>query len=248
MIFLFTDFGAEGPYLAQLEAAVLSEAPGERVLNLVSNAPAADPFRAAYLLAALAAELPAESTVVAVVDPGVGGARLPIVVEAGGRRFVGPDNGLLSRVAARDPGACAWRIDWRPQRLSDSFHGRDLFGPVAGRLAAGESVALVALPMAALAGTDWPEGVAEVVYVDVYGNLYTGLPGSWLADDASLVIAGRRLAYRRTFSEAARGEPFWYRNSCGLVEIAVSGGSARDVLGVGVGASVTSDEIPLDRL
>ncbi len=238
MIFLYTDFGAEGPYLAQLEAAVLAQAPAERVLNLVSNAPAADPFRSAYLLAALSGQLPEDSILVGVVDPGVGGGRLPIVVEAGGRRFVGPDNGLLSRAAARDPAARAWRIDWRPVRLSDSFHGRDLFGPVAGRLAAGSPVALTALSIDGLVGMDWPAVLAEVVYVDAYGNLYTGLAGGGLADDAVLQAGGRHVAYRRTFCDAAAGEPFWYRNSCGLVEIAISGGNARDALGLGIGATV----------
>jgi hypothetical protein len=238
VIFLYTDFGADGPYLAQLEAAVLLHAPGEHVLSLVSNAPAADPFRAAYLIAALSAELPGRSTIVAVVDPGVGGTRSPVVVDAGGHRFVGPDNGLISRAAARDPEARAWRIDWRPDRLSDSFHGRDLFGPVAGRLAAGDPVALTALPVEALVGMDWPAGLAEVVYVDAYGNLCTGIPGAWLADDAVLEVGGRSTLHRRTFCEAARGEPFWCRNSCGLIEVAVNGGNARDLLGVGIGGVV----------
>jgi hypothetical protein len=238
LIFLYTDFGAEGPYLAQLEAAILREAPRERVLNLVSNAPAADPFHAAYLLAALAAQLPGGAVVVAVVDPGVGGERRPIVVEAAGRRFVGPDNGLLSRAAVTDPGARAWRIDWRPERMSDSFHGRDLFAPVAGRLVAGAPVERKALPVGALAGMDWPAALPEVVYVDAYGNLLTGLAGTSLGADAVLGVRGRRVAYRRTFCEAVPGEIFWYRNSCGLVEIAVSGGTAHGLSGAGIGDSV----------
>jgi S-adenosyl-L-methionine hydrolase (adenosine-forming) len=239
VIFLYTDFGAEGPYLAQMQAVLAAESPGVPRFNLLSNAPAGDPRRAAYLLAALSAELPRGAIVLGVVDPGVGGERLPIVVEAGGQRFVGPDNGLFSRVAARDPAARAWRIDWRPERLSASFHGRDLFAPVAARLAVGIDVPMTKLSAAQLVGADWPDEIAEVVYADGYGNLFTGLRGDRLAGDAILEAGGRRLRCARTFSAVPAGEAFWYRNSCGLVEIAVNGGSARERLGLGVGAIVT---------
>ena len=242
VIFLYTDFGAEGPYLAQAQAVLVAESPGVPCFNLLSNAPAGDPRRGAYLLAALAADLPAGAIVLGVVDPGVGGERLPLVVEAGGRRFVGPDNGLFSRAAARDRNARAWRIDWRPERLSASFHGRDLFAPVAARLAAATDVALTEIPVSGLVGFDWPDEVGEVVYVDVYGNLLTGLRGDRLADDAILEAGGRHLRSARTFSAVPAGEAFWYRNSCGLVEVAVSGGSARGRLGLGVGAIVRSSQ------
>jgi hypothetical protein len=238
VIFLYTDFGAEGPYLAQLQAVLAAESPGVPCLDLLSNAPARDPRRAAYLLAALASELPAGATVVGVVDPGVGSERRPVVVEAGGRRFVGPDNGLFARAAARDPSARAWQIDWRPARLSASFHGRDLFAPVAARLAAGIEVPLTGIAAAGLVGSDWPDEIGEVVYADVYGNLFTGLRGERLADDAILEAVGRSLQYARTFSAVPVGEAFWYRNSCGLVEVAVNGGNARERLGLGIGAVV----------
>jgi hypothetical protein len=240
VIFLYTDFGAEGPYLAQMQAVLAAESPGVPVLNLLSNAPAGDPRPAAYLLAALAGTLPTGALVLGVVDPGVGGERLPIVVEAGGHRFVGPDNGLFSRAAARDRSARAWRIDWRPARLSASFHGRDLFAPIAARLAAGVDVPLTELPVSQVAGAEWPDELAEVVYADAYGNLLTGLRGEGLSDSAVVEAGGRRLGYARTFSAVPAGEAFWYRNSCGLVEIAVNGGSALERLGLGVGAIVRS--------
>ncbi len=238
MIFLYTDFGAEGPYLAQMQAVLAAQAPGVPVFNLLSNAPMGNPCHAAYLLAALAWELPADALILGVVDPGVGGERLPIVVEAAGRRFVGPDNGLFSCAAAGDPPSRAWRIDWRPARLSASFHGRDLFAPVAARLAAGRDVPMAELATASLVGSGWPDEIAEIIYADVYGNLYTGLRGDRVADSARLRLGNRVLVHARTFSAVPPGEPFWYRNSCGLVEIAVNGASARERLGVGVGASI----------
>src|SRR5262249_47000472 len=137
VIALFTDFGAAGPYVGQMKAVLCREAPAVPVIDLMADAPACEPKSSAYLLAALAPWLSAGSVCLAVVDPGVGGRRAPIVVEADGRRFVGPDNGLFELVARRAAAAQAWEIAWRPPQLSASFHGRDLFAPVAGRLAAG---------------------------------------------------------------------------------------------------------------
>jgi S-adenosyl-L-methionine hydrolase (adenosine-forming) len=137
MIVLFTDFGAEGPYVGQMKAVLVQGAPGVPIVDLQHDAPAHDPRAAAYLLAALAPEFPAGSVFLAVVDPEVGGARRPLVVEADGRHFVGPDNGLFAILARRAGAPRCWTIDDKPARLSPTFHGRDLFAPVAARLAAG---------------------------------------------------------------------------------------------------------------
>jgi len=238
LVCLFTDFGAEGPYLAQMEAAILTRAPQARVLNLLSDAPAADPLHGAYLLAALMEALPADAVVVAVVDPGVGGERLPLVVEAGGRRCVGPDNGLLSQWLRRHPDAGVWRIDWRPARLSASFHGRDLFAPVAARLLLGDRRGLSPLAPAGLVGADWSADLQEVIYLDHFGNAFTGIRAEALAGEALLEVAGHRLPRARTFSEVPPGTAFWYANSCGLVEIAVNAGRAADRLGLVPGTPV----------
>ena len=140
MIFLFTDFGPAGPYLGQMEAVLRINAPGVDIINLVSDAPAGDPRLASYLLAALAADLPEGNVFLCVVDPGVGGERLPVALEADRRWFVGPDNGLLNTVAVRAK-RVAWQIiTWWPERLSASFHGRDLFAPVAANNTLGLSL------------------------------------------------------------------------------------------------------------
>lgn len=92
---LFTDFGLAGPYVGQMKGRLLTLAPATAVIDLMHDAPAFDPRSAAYLLAALVPEWPADMVVMAVVDPGVGGARRPLVAEIDGRWFVGPDNGLF---------------------------------------------------------------------------------------------------------------------------------------------------------
>ena len=238
MILLFTDFGHAGPYVGQMHGVLAEAVPGIPVIDLMHDAPRHDPRRAAYLLAALTDRMPAGSVCVAVVDPGVGGDRPPVVLEADGRRFVGPGNGLLEPVARRAGDSRWWRITWRPSVLSASFHGRDLFAPVAGRLAAGAEMAALAEPCAGGGGADWPDDLAEVVYVDGFGNAMTGLRAAAVDDGAVLLAGGRRLTRAETFGAVHEGAAFWYANSLGLVEIAVNCGSAARDLGLAVGSGV----------
>jgi len=243
MILLFTDFGFAGPYVGQVHAVLAREAPGERVIDLMHDAPAHDPRAAAYLLAALVPDMPGDAIWIAVVDPGVGTERPPVVLGADGRRFVGPGNGLFEIVQRRASMAQQWRIDWRPARLSASFHGRDLFAPVAAMLARGEAPPGQPLPngwrnAASRTGADWPDDLAEIVYCDRFGNAMTGLRADSIAPDAALVVSGHTLRRARVFAEAPRDEPFWYENSSALVEIALRDGNAAAVLGLKPGVPV----------
>jgi len=241
MILLFTDFGANGPYLGQMEAVLRLVSPSSPVINLLSNAPMGEPVLSSYLLAALAVDLPPNSVFVCVVDPGVGGEREPVVLGADGRWFVGPDNGLLNTVAAQSQ-AITWRtVTWRPKNLSASFHGRDLFAPVAGRLALGD----VAWGQAPWQGPDlsqWQQDLVAIVYFDHYGNAITGLRHSEALDGRLLLINDLRIPQARTFSDMPKGAPFWYRNSLGLVEIAVNRGRAEQSLGLSLGQVFQFDE------
>lgn len=237
-IVLFTDFGAADLYVGQVKAVLERDAPGTPVIDLLNDAPAFAVRAAAHLLASLVPSFPQGSVFVAVVDPGVGSARLPLAVHADGYRFVGPDNGLLSVFAARAHDTRVSRIAWTPERLSSSFHGRDLFAPVAARLAAGRVPDSWLAPVDALSVDFGPGDLGEVVYVDHYGNAMTGLRAASAPRDAELVVAGRRLSYARTFSAAGDGVPFWYDNSQGLVEIATNRGSAARELGLGIGTPV----------
>ena len=232
---LFTDFGVAGPYLGQVRGVLLSAAPGVPVIELMSDAPACRPRPSAYLLAALAPEWPAEMVVMAVVDPGVGGERLPLIAEIDGRWFVGPDNGLFELLIRRAVQVRCWTITWRPQRLSASFHGRDLFAPVAARLAQGEAPETIGAQAAEPQRFDWPDDLPEIVYGDCYGNAMTGLRASALPADAVLDVGGASVRRARTFADTAPGGAFWYENSIGLVEIAVSEGSAMKAFGLEIG-------------
>lgn len=239
MIVLFTDFGPTGPYTGQMERVLACEAPGIPVIRLMCDAPSHRPRASAYLLAALAPEFPREAVFLCVVDPGVGSAgRRPVTVTVDGRRFVGPDNGLFEVVAMRGASA-RWReITWRPARLSETFHGRDLFAPAAAALARGDRVADRALARGAPARAQWPEDLAEIVYVDHFGNAMTGLRAGRLPAAAVLAAGRRELRRARTFSDVPPGQPLWYANSVGLAEIAVNSGSAAETFGLAVGDPV----------
>jgi len=254
MIALFTDFGLEGPYIGQMKAVLHRLAPAAPVIDLFADLPPFDAQAAAYLLAAYAPELPTGAVFLCVVDPGVGGSRRPAVVEADGHLYVGPDNGLFEMVVRRAAAARWWEIVWRPERLSASFHGRDLFAPIAARLARGERLPDdgtetrpdadeepplgASRPLALLRRPDWPDDLARVVYVDRFGNAMTGLRAASLDPDATLAVGRHRLGAARTFSDVKPGAAFWYANANGLVEIAVNQGRADAALGIAVGAPV----------
>lgn len=237
MIVLFTDFGLEGPYIGQMSAVLHREAPDARVVNLFADAPRFRPRSAAYLLAAYATEFPAGTLFLCVVDPGVGTtSREPVIVEADGRYFVGPGNGLFNVVGQRAERTRCWTIEWRPERLSATFHGRDLFAPVTARLARGE------WPTCREKSDwleSWPADLAEVIYIDGFGNAMTGLRAAGITPASIIEVEGIHLRHGRTFGEVPPGSPFWYENANGLVEIAVNGGSAAARLGLRPGDPLT---------
>ncbi|MGH7031316.1 MAG: SAM hydrolase/SAM-dependent halogenase family protein [Stellaceae bacterium] len=238
MIALCTDFGLTGPYTGQVKAVLHQLAPDVPVIDLFADLPAANPKPAAYLLAAYGPWFPPGTVLLAVVDPGVGGARAAVVVEADGRFYIGPDNGLFELVVRRAGDAQASQIRWRPAKLSASFHGRDLFAPVAARLAGG------GLPGGALRRApitrfpDWPDDLPQIVYIDGYGNAMTGLRAAALPAQARLCAGVHQLGRARTFSDLPAGAAFWYENSNGLAEIAVNAGRAESALCLSIGTSV----------
>ena len=238
MIFLFTDFGPTGPYTGQVKAVLMRAAPAVPVIDLFLDAPVCDPQLSAYLLAAYAEVFMPGDVFLCVIDPEVGTGRRPLVIYADGRWFVGPDNGLFELVRRRSREMHVWVIEWLPTTLSATFHARDLFAPVAARLARGESSPGVPLAPDTMARPDWPDELSRVVYIDHYGNAMTGIRAKTLGRNASLEIQGRPIRRGRTFADVPPGECLWYANANGLVEIAVNQGRAADVLGLKLGSPV----------
>ena len=236
VIYLFSDFGLDGPYVGEMRAAAMREARNVAVCDLMHDAPTFDAKHSSYLLAALLKRLLVGDVLVAVVDPGVGTERTPIAMEVDGRWLVGPDNGLFE-IARRHARAYRCKhIVWRPENMSASFHGRDLFAPVAGRLARGDFSPLVDGALSNFG--DWPVDLAEIIYVDGFGNLMTGLRRETVEGDDRFEINGREIRYCETFARTTKGEPFWYINSAGLVEIAANQASAATLLEIGIGSRI----------
>lgn len=236
MIAIFTDFGVQGPYLGQMHAVMLAQAPAVPVVELFPDLPPFHVQAAAYLLPAYSQYLPDNSVCVCVVDPGVGTNRRALVVRADSRWYVGPDNGLFSVLIRRADDVQVFEITWRPEQLSNSFHGRDLFAPVAAAIGRGEQLPAEEIEVTRLLMPAWPEDLMQVVYIDNYGNAITGLRSCRVSQDVVLDVEEKSLEFRLTFAEAEAGMPFWYENSNGLVEIAMSNGHAAEALGLRVGS------------
>ena len=239
MIVLFTDFGLHGPYAGQMKAVLAQMAPGIAVIDLFADAPVGNPKPSAYLLAAYAPWFPAGTVFLCVVDPGVGGTRPAIILEIDDRWYVGPGNGLFEPVQRRAGKAQCLDITWKPERLSSSFHGRDLFAPVAAMLARGDRPPGEPRKNNVDRRPKWTDDLAEIVYVDHFGNALTGLRATMLPEGTRLATSGQVLERANTFSDLLPGGAFWYENSNGLAEIAVNQGRADRVLGLTIGTPVT---------
>lgn len=243
-VFLATDFSVRGPYVGLLKAAAMKVDERLSVVDLIHDLPAFEPAAAGMLLAALLPFLPERAVIAAVVDPGVGGDRPALAVELAGHWLIGPGNGLFDAVVAdalaQGGRAVRYEIQWRPERLSSSFHGRDLFIPVAAMLACGCDKAQLLGPGQTMTPASPSDGGrCRIIYIDGYGNCMTGLRQAELQGCEHLYLGdGRRLERAQTFSSVQPGTAFWYVNSLGLAEIAVNGGSASAMLGLSLGDRV----------
>ncbi len=260
-----TDYGLEDGFVAACHGVAARIAPHADIIDVTHLVPPGDVRRGAAVLAQIVPYLPA-AVHVAVVDPGVGTARRGVAVAAGDAVFIGPDNGLLSwAVAAAGGAARAFTLTNRRLWLSQvtpTFHGRDIFMPVAAHLAtdvdlaaAGDEIDvadLVTLPAPERLVRDFTaEG--EVLTVDRFGNVQLTITGADAAEigvrpgGTVFVYCGHRrltLPYRETFGAVAAGELVAYTDSAGLLSIAVNSGNAAQRLGLPPGARVSITAIP----
>lgn len=240
IITLTTDFGTADGYVGAMKGVIARLAgshPAPTVVDLAHDIPPGDIAHAAWVVATSTVEFPLGSIHVVVVDPGVGGARREVLLRAGGRWYVGPDNGVFAYVA--EPGGKAWAIEnerFRAERVSRTFHGRDVFASTAAAIASGEDAA-TAGPRIELTGQlPWGargQGAGRVVHIDRFGNLITDLPEAEAGH--AVAIAGSTLPLVGTYEDVAPGELLAYIGSAGTVEIAVRNGRADKRLSVGRG-------------
>jgi S-adenosylmethionine hydrolase len=245
IITLLTDFGLNDSYVAEVKGALLSAAPTAALVDVSHAISPGDVRAGAYLLGRVWHRFPPGTIHLAVVDPGVGTARAALALAAHGHFFVGPDNGLLTRVL-REAEVQIVALP-TPDSAAPTFHGRDVFAPAAAALAAGAPLTQVGEPF-----TGMPERlvytephyegksvVGQVVYVDRFGTLVTNLTTELVPPYAVVEIEGLEVGpLRRTFGDVPTGGLVAYLGSGGEIEIAVRDGSAARRLGMGVGGRI----------
>ncbi|MDO4576340.1 MAG: SAM-dependent chlorinase/fluorinase [Planctomycetia bacterium] len=236
---LTTDFGVSSPYVAAMKGVLLSVCPDVTVVDITHAIMPQDMLQAGRVLRDTVGYFPDGTLHVAVVDPGVGSERKILYAEIGSQRFLVPDNGLLTPLE-QEPERCFYvenRSLWR-REVSSTFHGRDIFAPVAGWLALGgnpEELGSVCRECVRLP-LEKPRVTAEeitgrVVSVDTFGNLATNLPGQILEKRATVWLENRRIGtLSGTYADRESGEWVAIRGSNGFLEIAVVNGSAADAM------------------
>jgi S-adenosylmethionine hydrolase len=253
IITLTTDFGAAAPYAAAMKGVILALNPAARLVDLTHQIPPQDVRHAAFFLMSAVPYFPPGTIHVVVVDPGVGTERAILYVEAGGQRLLAPDNGCWTLLAGESPRVIrlAEPRFWR-QPVSATFHGRDIFAPVAARLGLGTDPALLGPPAAEWARLTVPaprpvEGgtVGEIIFIDDFGNIITNIRAEWARPPDLLILGGASLRrgadfrWVRSYGEAEPGSLVALVSSVGLFEVAVNQGNAAERLSVRVGDPMT---------
>jgi len=252
VISITTDFGHKGPFAGVMKGVILSRFPEARIVDLAHDIPAQWPPEAGFWVSRSYSWFPIGTVHIAIVDPGVGTERDILVAEAGGHVFVAPDNGLLGRLLDSVDSPSVFKLVGRKLRAlhlqppSATFHGRDIFAPVAAEIASGRiSIDEIGEPV-----TDWaPDWLDEpestpgkvtgvIVTIDAFGNLISNIDAQLIEGFAEPVahIAGHQISMATTYGRASPGEFLALVNSFGVIEVAKAEGNAADGLGSARGA------------
>lgn len=245
IITLTTDFGYCDPWVGVMKGVLLGIAPDARLVDISHGIERHSIREGAFVLRSGVGHFPPGTVHLAVVDPGVGSDRRPIAASDGDLLFVGPDNGLLS--GCFSPSVIVRHItnnDYLRHPVSSTFHGRDVFAPVAARLAVGAAFESIGPRIRDWVTLDEAVG-AQVLHVDRFGNVITNLRVDEFTAGSVVHIADRQVCVcSATYADAPTGEPFLIEGSAGYMEIAMRGQSASEYLGVGVGTDFQVETAP----
>jgi len=259
IITLTTDFGLDDWFVGAMKGVILGLAPRTSIVDLTHGIPSGDIRAGAFALAAACRYFRRGSIHVVVVDPGVGGNRAGIVVQTADYFFVAPDNGVLSLALSREQIKGVRRLEnegyfLRP--VSHTFHGRDVFAPVAAHLSRGVPVSRLGPAQSDFIRLVWLSPKCErnvikgeIVYLDRFGNAITNIPTEQLGRPETLKVSVRgqpTCPVRSCFEKAAPGQLAGIPGSSGFLELALKNGSAEERFGLKVGDSVTVRCPPLD--
>lgn len=247
LITLSTDFGRRDGYNGAVIGAIKSLAPRTEVIEVSDELSSIS--KGSLALWRYYSFFPLGTVHMIVVDPTVGTERRPLAGTDGRYMFVGPDNGIFTRIMEHTPSSTWYEIN--PSRLpahqgSDTFHARDIFAPAAALLSMGKAPDILGqkisepvtidIPIPAIKG-NLTKG--EIIDIDSFGNLIINIPGESVGKDAKVTLKTKSIPLRRTFADVRTGRPVAYVGSLGLLEIAVNGRSAEEFFKVGVGEKVT---------
>lgn len=257
VITVTTDFGHRGPFVGTMKGVIMSRFPAARIIDLTHEAYVHWPAEAGFWIARSYHYFPRGTVHLAVVDPGVGTDRSVLLAVGDGHAFLAPDNGLLAEVIEKSAATVYHVRDAviERHRLSDTsatFHGRDIFAPLAARLAAGELRPAATGPVT----TDYVPSIIEpperrgdqlfgvVITTDHFGNLITNITREDLADlrQPQILAGGHEIAFKRIYGDVAPGALLALINSFGVLEIARAEQNAAECLGIGRGAPVRVSE------
>jgi S-adenosylmethionine hydrolase len=245
IITLTTDFGLFDPYVGIMKGVILGIAPNVQLVDITHDIRSYDVLEAAFAIETTYRYFPEGTVHLAVVDPGVGSARRPIAAVSHGHRFIGPDNGVLSAIFENE----VYHIENNSLFLnpvSRTFHGRDIFAPVAAHLARGIPVQSVGPRIFDFVQEPLPKPshngrklIGTVLRIDKFGNVITNLRRIDVGSEFTIRVAGLPITRLcRTFSQAEPGQFFAVEGSTGYIEIALNQGSAAERLGVARGAEI----------
>lgn len=242
MITLLTDFGTADYFVGAVKGAILSVNPKAVIADITHEIPPQDIEAGAFTLLACYQTFPAGTIHVAVVDPGVGSERRPIVVSANEQFFVGPDNGIFSYICDRESSHRTFHVTaeqyFRPSP-SSTFHGRDIFAPVAAALSKGVKPERLGREIDDEVRLESIDRVTRIIHIDRFGNCITNITRDQLKPGAGLVINGKTIQnFRKFYGEETGKKPFAIWGSAGFLEISVNGGSAAKKLRVKRGNKV----------
>jgi len=251
IITLLTDFGIRDAYVAAMKGVILGINPAAVLVDLTHEVPPQDMTAGAFLLAAAAPYFPPGTIHLAVVDPGVGTGRRALGAKARGQFWVGPDNGLFHLIFPEGGETLTVALEntrYFREPVSATFHGRDIFAPVAAHLSRGVPLEAFGPPLTNPLALPWPEPLyapeavrGEIVYVDGFGNLVSNLKGSdlwaWLGGAGPSVTLGslKLEGLSRTYGDVAPGKFLALVGSHGYLEVACAQGDAGRRLEVGKG-------------
>lgn len=254
IITLTTDFGLQDHYVSAMKGVMLGIARNVRFVDVSHQIPPQDIMAAAWVVRNSAVYFPPGTIHLVVVDPGVGTSRDPVALKIKNQVFVGPDNGIFSLIADEFEYE-AWKLtnrEYWAQNPSNTFHGRDLFSPVAAHLANGVPLSKLGERITKLVTYRWAVPITDsdgvqgwIIHIDRFGNLVSNIPEEMIRDTIGRsrfrIYVGNTILNEivTTFDSVPDGEPVAYIGSSGTLEIAINKGNAKEMLGVQKGAQIS---------